>query len=115
VAVLGLAFKPGTNDVRESPAFPIVRELLNRGVVLKAFDPVAINDARRVIGDAGIAYCESLSAALLEIDAVIVVTPWPEFREIPVLLRGRDPTPVLVDVRRAFAPESVERYEGIGL
>ncbi len=115
VAVLGLAFKPGTNDVRESPAFPILRELLNRGVVLKAFDPVAINEARRVIGDAGIAYCENLSIALLEIDAVIVVTPWPEFREVPALLRGRDPTPVLVDVRRAFAPESVERYEGIGL
>ena len=47
VAVLGLAFKPGTNDVRESPAFPILRELLKRGAVLKAFDPVAMDEARR--------------------------------------------------------------------
>ncbi len=115
VAVLGLAFKPGTNDVRESPAFPILRELLKRGAVLKAFDPVAMDEARRVIRDAGITYCESLSAALLDIDALIVVTPWPEFREVPALLRGRHPAPVFVDVRRAFERGSVERYEGIGL
>jgi UDPglucose 6-dehydrogenase len=115
VAVLGLAFKPGTNDVRESPAFPILRELLKRGAVLKAFDPVAMDEARRVIRDADITYCESLSAALLDIDALIVVTPWPEFREVPALLRGRHPAPVFVDVRRAFERGSVERYEGIGL
>src|SRR5581483_621700 len=115
VAVLGLAFKPGTSDVRESPAFPILRELLKRGVVLKAFDPVAMDEARRVSRDAGITYCESLSAALLDIDAVIVVTPWPEFREVPALLRGRHPGVVFVDVRRAFDRGSVDRYEGIGL
>ena len=115
VAVLGLAFKPGTNDVRESPAFPILRELLKRGAVLTAFDPVAMDEARRVIRDAGITYCESLSAALLDIDALIVVTPWPEFHEVPALLRGRHPAPVFVDARRAFERGSVERYEGIGL
>jgi UDPglucose 6-dehydrogenase/GDP-mannose 6-dehydrogenase len=115
VAVLGLAFKPGTNDVRESPAFPILRELLKRGALLKAFDPVAMDEARRAIGDAGITYCENLSEALLDIDALIVVTPWPEFREVPALLRGRHPAPVFVDVRRAFERGSVERYEGIGL
>jgi UDPglucose 6-dehydrogenase len=115
VAVLGLAFKPGTNDVRESPAFPILSELIKRGAVAKAFDPVAMDEARRVTGDVGITYCESLSAALLDIDAVIVVTPWPEFRQVSVLLRGRRPAPVFVDVRRAFDRGSVERYEGIGL
>jgi len=115
VAILGLAFKPGTNDVRESPAFPILRELLKRGAVLKAFDPVAMNEARHVLGDADITYCERLSEALLDIDAVIVVTPWPEFREVPALLRGRPPAPLFIDARRAFEPESVERYEGIGL
>jgi len=115
VAVLGLAFKSGTNDVRDSPAFPILLELLKRGAVLKAFDPVAIADARRVIRDPRITYCGSLSEALLDIDALIVVTPWPEFREIPALLRGRHPAPVFVDARRAFERGSAERYEGIGL
>jgi UDPglucose 6-dehydrogenase len=115
VAVLGLAFKPGTNDVRESPAFPILRELLKQGAVPKAFDPVAMDKARQVIRDDRITYCESLSAALLDIDALIVVTPWPQFREVPALLRGRHPVPLFVDVRRAFERGSVERYEGIGL
>jgi hypothetical protein len=67
------------------------------------------------MGQASITYCESLSAALLDIDALIVVTPWPEFREVPALLRGRHPAPVFVDARRAFERGSVERYEGIGL
>ena len=115
VAILGLAFKPGTSDVRESPAFPIMRELLKRGAVLKAFDPAAMDEARRVIGDDGITYCDSASAALFDTDAIILVTPWPEFREVPPLLRGRHPVPVFVDVRRAFERGSVERYEGIGL
>ena len=115
VAVLGLAFKPGTNDVRDSPAFSILRELLKRGAVLKAFDPVAMNEARQVLNDAEITYCDSLSEALLDIDAAIVVTPWPEFREVPALLRSRHPAPVFVDGRRAFERGSVERYEGIGL
>jgi UDPglucose 6-dehydrogenase/GDP-mannose 6-dehydrogenase len=115
VAILGLAFKPGTNDVRESPAFPILRELLKRGAVLKAFDPVAMDEARRVIPDTDITYCKSLSAALLDIDALIIVTPWPEFREVPALLRSRDPAPLFIDVRRFFERGSVERYEGIGL
>ena len=82
MAVLGLAFKPGTNDVRESPAFPILRELLKRGAVAKAFDPVAMDEARRVPGNVSITYCWTLSAALFDVDAVIVVTPWPEFRQI---------------------------------
>jgi UDPglucose 6-dehydrogenase len=82
---------------------------------VKAFDPVAMDEARWVIGDAGITYCESLPEALHDIDALIVVTPWPEFREVPALLRGRHPVPVFVDVRRAFERGSVERYEGIGL
>jgi hypothetical protein len=49
------------------------------------------------------------------IDALVVVTPWPEFHEVPALLRGRHPAPLFVDVRRAFERGSVERYEGIGL
>src|SRR5215470_7455861 len=60
VAILGLSFKPGTNDVRESPAFPILRELVTRGAVLKVFDPVAMDEVRRVIRDEGITYCDSL-------------------------------------------------------
>jgi len=110
-AVLGLSFKPGTSDVRESPAFPIIRELLERGALVKAYDPVANDEAAAKFGE-HIEYCGSLADALQNIDAAIVVTPWPEFRELPRHLAGRDV--VLVDGRRAFDPASVAKYEGIG-
>lgn len=111
IAVLGLAFKPGTNDVRESPAFPIMRALLDQGAVLRAYDPVAMPDAQRVFKEPRVTYCDSLKAAIAGIDAAVVVTPWKEFAELPALL---DASAVLVDGRRAFDKRSVPRYEGIG-
>jgi UDPglucose 6-dehydrogenase len=114
VAVLGLAFKPDTSDVRESPAFPIMRGFLERGTAVKAHDPVAIDNARRTFG-LDVTYCDTLLAALSDIDAVVVVTPWQEYDRVPELLRARGTTPVLVDARRAFNPTCVHRYEGIGL
>lgn len=115
VAVLGLAFKPGTSDVRETPAFPVLRALLARGAEVKAYDPVAIKEARKVFREPGVNYSETLEMALANVDAVVVVTPWEEFRNVPVLLSGRTPVPVFVDARRAFEKRSTARYEGIGL
>ena len=115
VAVLGLSFKPETSDVRESPAFPIMRELLDAGAVVKAFDPVAKHEAQKTFPEAKVNYCDSLEAALADIDAVIVVTPWKEFRDVPALLQKRQPQVVFVDGRRAFDKQSVAKYEGIGL
>ena len=115
VAVLGLSFKPETSDVRESPAFPIMRELLDAGAVVKAFDPVAKHEALKAFPEPSVNYCDSLEAALTDIDAVIVVTPWKEFRDVPALLRKRQPPVVLVDGRRAFDKQSMAKYEGIGL
>jgi UDPglucose 6-dehydrogenase/GDP-mannose 6-dehydrogenase len=113
VVVLGLSFKPETSDVRESPAFPIMRELLDAGAVVKAFDPVARHEAQRAFPEPKVNYCDSLDAAVTDIDAVIVVTPWEEFRDVPAMLKGRQV--VFVDARRAFDKQSVARYEGIGL
>jgi len=115
VAVLGLSFKPETSDVRESPAFPILRELLDAGAVVKAFDPVAKHEAQKAFPEAKVNYCDSLEVALADIDAVIVVTPWKEFRDVPALLQKRQPQVVFVDGRRAFDKQSVAKYEGIGL
>jgi UDPglucose 6-dehydrogenase/GDP-mannose 6-dehydrogenase len=115
VAVLGLSFKPETSDVRESPAFPIMRELLDAGAVVKAFDPVAKHEAQKAFPEAKVNYCESLEVALTDIDAVIVVTPWKEFRDVPALVQERQPHVVFVDGRRAYDKERVAKYEGIGL
>ncbi len=113
VAVLGLAFKPGTSDVRESPAFPIMRELLALGALVSAYDPVAVEEAKKAFPDAAVRYAETLEAALSAVDAVIVVTPWSEFSDVPARLGGRQV--VLVDGRRAFKKDSVALYEGVGL
>ena len=115
IAVLGLAFKPGTSDVRESPAFPIIRMLLGHNADLRAYDPVAMDEARTVIPDSDIRYCGSLSSALENVDAVVVVTPWEEFQDLPATLRTHAPVPVLVDCRAVFDRTSVPRYERIGL
>ncbi len=115
VAVLGLSFKPETSDVRESPAFPILRELLDAGAAVKAFDPVAKQEAQKAFPEPKVNYCDSLDAALTDIDAVIVVTPWKEFRDVPGLLSATQPRVVFVDGRRAYDKQSVGKYEGIGL
>jgi UDPglucose 6-dehydrogenase/GDP-mannose 6-dehydrogenase len=112
VSVLGLSFKPDTNDVRESPAFPIMRELLDRGAAVTAFDPVAMKEAQEAFAQAGVTYAPSLDAALEEANAVIVVTPWKEFENVPALLK--DDT-VFVDSRRTFDKRAISHYEGIGL
>jgi UDPglucose 6-dehydrogenase len=115
IAVLGLAFKPGTNDVRESPAFPVVRALLSRHADVAAYDPAATADFQRQLPDRRIRYCASLTEALDGAAAVVVVTPWPEFADLPTRLRALDPEPLLVDGRRTFTPESVAHYAGIGV
>ena len=115
VAVLGLSFKPETSDVRESPAFPIMRELIDSGAEVKAFDPVAKHEAQKAFPEPKVNYCDTLDTALADIDAVIVVTPWKEFRDVPALLAAKQPKVVFVDGRRAYDKQSVGRYEGIGL
>jgi UDPglucose 6-dehydrogenase len=114
VGVLGLAFKPDTSDVRESPAFPIIRALRAANAQVKAWDPVAMAEARRVLGDE-IAYAGSLPECVQGVDAVVLVTRWKEFEAVPALLNAMSSPPLLVDGRRQLDKHSVARYTGIGL
>ncbi len=113
IAVLGLAFRPDTDDVRESPAIPIVRELAARGARLKAYDPAASATARRVFG-AELELCDSLEKALIACDAAVLVTRWAEFAAIPELIARLNPDLLLVDGRRMLPKDRIARYEGIG-
>ncbi|MFO0583906.1 MAG: UDP-glucose/GDP-mannose dehydrogenase family protein [Anaeromyxobacter sp.] len=114
VGVLGLAFKPDTDDVRESPAFPIIRLLQERKVAVKAYDPVAAGEARKVLGDS-VAYAPSAADCVAGVDAVVLVTRWKEFEAVPALLRAMPNPPLLVDGRRQLDKRQVPRYAGIGL
>jgi UDPglucose 6-dehydrogenase/GDP-mannose 6-dehydrogenase len=115
VTVLGLAFRPDTNDMRESPAIPLIRALLAVGARVRAYDPAAMDEARKVLPDTGLALCENLEEAVAETQAVMLVTRWEEFRRLPALLAGLDRPPVVVDGRRLLDRASLARYEGIGL
>ena len=115
IAVLGLAFKPGTDDMRESPSLPIIRELVQRGANVQAYDPIANDAARRALPGVKVEFCSSLDAALRHADAIALVTKWAEFTVLPEKIRALEPVPTLVDGRRFVAPESVPRYFGIGL
>lgn len=115
IAILGLAFKPNTDDMRESPAIPVVQALAAAGAELVAFDPVAESEARKVFNGTAVEYAGDLAAAIAGVDAVALMTRWSEFERLPQLLADRDPQPLVVDGRRMLAKESVARYRGIGL
>jgi UDPglucose 6-dehydrogenase len=115
ITLLGAAFKPGTDDIRESPAGPVIRALQREGAVIKAYDPVARHEAEKLFGNESISYCESLPHALQEIDAVVLMTRWAEFSALPDLLAELEPQPVLIDGRRMLNKDLIAHYEGIGL
>ncbi len=114
-AVLGLAFKPGTDDMRESPAIPVVTSLLERGALIQAYDPAAQDAAQRIFGNGRIQYCGSLEQAIDNVEAILLLTRWDEFHRLPGLLEHLESQPFLFDGRRMLPRNSVQRYEGIGV
>jgi UDPglucose 6-dehydrogenase len=108
VAVWGLAFKPQTDDMRESPALTLIDQLLDAGASVVAHDPVAIPEARRRLGDR-VAYAETSYAALEGADAVVIVTDWNEYRH-PDLKRIKSTLahPIVVDGRNLYDPAKMQ-------
>jgi UDPglucose 6-dehydrogenase/GDP-mannose 6-dehydrogenase len=115
VTVLGLAFRPDTNDMRESPAIPLIQALLAAGARVRAYDPAAMHEARKVFPENALTFCEGLAEAVSGTEAVMLVTRWEEFRRLPALLATLDRPPVVVDGRRLLDRDRIARYEGIGL
>ena len=118
IAVLGLAFKPETDDMRESPAIEIITELIAAGAVIAAYDPAAVDEARQIFSD-NIYYEDSAQACLDGADGVIVVTEWNEFRALtPRLFSDLMKGKVLVDFRNIYEPEQMKAvglsYHSIG-
>jgi UDPglucose 6-dehydrogenase/GDP-mannose 6-dehydrogenase len=114
VTVLGLAFKPDTDDMRQSPALPIIAGLLARGARVRAYDPVARATAREALAGHDVALVDTLDEAVEGARAVLLVTRWDEFQRVPDLVARLDPQPLVVDGRRVLDPDRFVRYEGIG-
>ena len=110
IAVLGLAFKPGTDDMRNSRAIPVVNSLQERGATVTAYDPVAIENAKGYLDD--VDYADSAAAALTDADAAVVVTGWDEFKTLDEAFE-RMAEPVVVDGRRVIERRDGITYEGL--
>jgi UDPglucose 6-dehydrogenase/GDP-mannose 6-dehydrogenase len=114
VTVLGLAFRPDTDDVRESPAFPIIRQLLGEGARVTAYDPIATEPAREQLGDVDVQFAPALEQAVDGADIVVIVTRWREFEQLPSLLKDLGQSPFVFDGRRMLDANQIEHYGGIG-
>lgn len=117
IALLGLAFKPNTDDVRESPALDIARELLHEGAKVRAYDPAAMETARAA-GYEG-ETCPDEYAACQGADAVVLVTEWNQFRNLDLeRVKKSLKSPVLIDLRNVYEPEDAKkrgfRYLAVG-
>jgi UDPglucose 6-dehydrogenase/GDP-mannose 6-dehydrogenase len=112
ISVLGIAFKPDTDDVRESPAFPIIHGLKAQGARLTAYDPVVPRNEHEDL--VGVNVVGSLREAVADAKIVILVTRWEEFSQLAGLLNELGQCPLVVDGRRVLDPASFAHYEGIG-
>jgi UDPglucose 6-dehydrogenase len=118
IAMLGLAFKQNTDDVRDSPAITIINELLKEGAIIKAYDPQAMGNARRVFGDK-ILYCKDEYEAANDSDILVIVTDWNQFRGLDLQrIKQIMKSPILADLRNVLDPMAVKEngfiYEGVG-
>jgi UDPglucose 6-dehydrogenase len=118
VAIWGLAFKPGTDDMREAPALPLVRLLTSKGASVVAYDPVAAASARSLL-DGAIEYAPSAIASVNGADAIVLVTEWEEFLKPDwTAVRQAMRTPVIFDGRNVYDPKVLAgqgfAYYGIG-
>jgi len=118
IAVLGLTFKPETDDMRDSPSLAIVPRLIEAGALIRAYDPEGMHQARTLLPQE-VVYCRDAYDAARGADAVVVLTEWNEFRAIPparlaAAMRGR----VVVDLRNIFDPQAMREtgfaYNSIG-
>jgi UDPglucose 6-dehydrogenase len=118
IAVWGLAFKPNTDDMREAPALTVIPELVKAGAKVVAFDPVAMEHARELLGS-GVEFADSSMAAIQGADALVLITEWNEFRhvdfdQIASQMKGR----WIFDGRNIWNPKAVRQkgfqYSGMG-
>lgn len=114
VAVLGLAFKPGTDDMRESPAIPVVKGLQAQNALIRAFDPIVKESAIAIFGNDNIMYFNNLEETIRDADVIVLLSRCEEFRVIPELIRNAECPPLCIDGRRMLDKKHVARYEGIG-
>jgi UDPglucose 6-dehydrogenase len=106
LAVLGLAFKGGTDDIRESPAIALIQSLLKEGCEIVAYDPAAIDRARTVLPSRGVKFADGIYSAAQDADALLILSDWEEFAALDLKrLHSRLRYPIIIDGRNLYDPE----------
>jgi len=118
IAILGLSFKPHTNDMREARSTPIIKQLLNQGAKIKVYDPKALPNAKQIFKNQ-ITYAKSAKQCITNTDCTLIVTEWPEFKKLqpPDFIKHMK-QPILIDARRIYDPQKFTKnmkYLAIGL
>lgn len=117
IGILGLAFKPNTDDMRFAPSIEIINWLKDKGVEVRAYDPQSMEKAMKIID--GISYCDNLYDVADEADLLIVLTDWNEFKEMDLQkIRSSMRSPFIIDARNIYEPEKMKNlgftYRGVG-
>ncbi len=117
IAILGLAFKQNTDDIRESPALEIIKVLLEKGSVIKCFDPMAMENTKKIFPE--LIYCSNEYETARDSDALVILTEWNQFRNLDLIkIKRLLKSPILFDMRNLYDPLKVKeigiKYYGIG-
>jgi len=108
VAVLGLTFKPNTDDMREAPSIPLITALQDMGAKVRVYDPVGMEQAKQMLAD--VTYCQGPYDFVEDADAAVIVTEWEQFRALDLeRLRDLMACPVIVDLRNIYSPEDMKK------
>ena len=121
LAILGLAFKPNTDDMRDAPSLTILNELANRGATFKVYDPIAVEEAKWRLENIAdrITYCENEYETMKDSDAVVILTEWNQFRNLDMAkVKKMLKEPNFFDFRNVYKRENMEKqgfkYVGVG-
>ena len=119
IGILGLAFKPNTDDIREAPALDIIRQLVAEGANVRAHDPIAIPNAQQAMNDIAVDFIEDVSLLSHNADALVLVTEWELYHRLDLRkLAKQMQTPILIDGRNVFSPQEAMNagfhYIGVG-
>ena len=107
IAVLGLAFKPETDDMRDSPTIPLINGLQEKGATVRAYDPQAMNNAGRMFKN--VTFCHDAYETAQGADALVIATEWNEFRALNLQrIRGQVKQPVIIDLRNVYDPQRMK-------